>query len=227
MISILRNIVSFVSKGILLLIGWKLLDTATLNRLNKDKYTVMVFSHTSYADFYIVLLYLFSYPNELNHIRMIVKPDSFKYLGYILTALGGIPATRITDTNGGAVDRIVDTLKQLPKCALLISPKGTILKREWRTGYYYIANKLNANLLVIGLDYEDKCVVISNDISCDNTEETVKSFLRSKLSQIVPLFPNEEVVEIRSHQHDNRNIITKYRLYSLITVATVIGYLLW
>jgi len=227
MLTILRDGTRLLSKLVLFIMGWSLLDKPTLSQLTKNKRAILIFSHTSYADFYIVLLYLLSYPNELSHVRMLVKPEPFKYLGWILRAFGGIPATKVDDKQGGAVDRIVSTLKESPMTALLISPKGTIIKRPWRSGYYHIATGLDANLMVAGLDYEKKCVIISPEISSSESEDVIKTFLEKELSQIVPLFPEEEIVPIREHNEQKRSIIDHNKLYRIIIVGMMLGYLLY
>jgi hypothetical protein len=94
----------------------------------------------------------------------------------------------------------VNSLKDRDECLFLISPKGTIVKREWRSGYYHVARELDANLRVAGLDYEHKRVVVSDEISSKEEEPVVREFLLENLSQIVPLYPEQEVVQIRPHR---------------------------
>lgn len=217
-------VLSWIFKAILYTLGWNLIDLDVLARLTKNNRSVIVFSHTSYIDFYILLMYLLAYPIELVPVRMLVKPDPFFYMGWILRHFGAIPATRVEDKNGGAVVRIVEELKQSPACYFLISPKGTIVKREWRSGYYHIAQLLQAPLLVAGLDYEKKCVSVSTDISYDTCEDTIESFLKKQLESIVPLYPEDEVVSIRKHNISKRTVVNWYTtiVVLVIVVSTII-----
>jgi 1-acyl-sn-glycerol-3-phosphate acyltransferase len=208
--SITSRILSFVARSILFLMGWSSLTDETLNGLNEYKRVVLVFSHTSYFDFYIMILYLLAYPYQLANVRTLVKPQPFRHFGKLLRSFGAIPSTKVEDKQGGGVSRIVQSLKEKNECLFLISPKGTILKREWRSGYYHIAKLLEAPIRVIGLDYEKMGVTLSNAIASSNDESIVREFLYLELSKIVPLHPDQEVVPIKSHA--SRNIIGYGRL---------------
>ena len=150
---------------------------------------------------------MLAHPNRLNTIRTLIKPQPFEYAGSLLTRIGAIPSTKVEDNNGGAVNRIVVDLNQSNKFIFLISPKGTILNKPWRSGYYHIAKSLKVPLMVAGLDYETKHVIVSNEISYNNEESVIRDFLQDKIKDIVPLFPNEEVVPIRPHDPIKRGII--------------------
>lgn len=203
---------SILAKLILLATGWELLSDHTFDRITKYDQTVLIFSHTSYSDFYILVLYLLAYPNRLHYVRTLIKPQPFVYAGPLLRKLGAISSTPVENKNGGAVSRIIEDLKQYDKCIFLISPKGTIVKKEWRSGYYHIAKGLDAKLMVAGLDYEKKCVLVSSEICHSLGEEKVREFLQEELTKIVPLFPEEEVVQIRSHDSTKRGIVNTNRL---------------
>lgn len=200
--------------------GWKGIDSNLLQKLSAHDRSVLVFSHTSYVDFYIFLLYKFAYPDELFHIRTLVKPDPFAYAGPLLRFLGAIPATKVSDKNGGAVSRIIDELKKLDKVVLMICPKGTIIKAPWRTGYYHIAKELKAPLLVVGLDYEKKTVEAGDFVSSEEPEHIVREQLYESLSHIVPLFPEDEVVPIRLHDHSKRSFMN----WTLPIVVGIVSY---
>jgi 1-acyl-sn-glycerol-3-phosphate acyltransferase len=197
----LQCIYSNIARGILLITGWSPIKDEIFDRLNQYEHTVLVFSHTSYVDFYVLALYLMAYPKELAAVRTLVKPQPFQYAGWLLRKFGAIPSTHVDEKNGGAVDRIVQTLQQSPRFIFLISPKGSIVKREWRSGYYHIANKLDSHVRVAGLDYEKMAVVVSDDIEASKSEDEVRDFCRSRLENIVPLFPEQEIVPIRPHTH--------------------------
>lgn len=83
---------------------------------------------------------------------------------------------------------------------LLICPKGTILKKKWRTGYYHIAKELNVPILVGGMDYNLKKVVLFDIEQHDSIENTERS-VKLQLANIVPLYPECEVVDIRDHSY--------------------------
>src|SRR3990170_669356 len=105
--SVFKFCASYFAKFILFSMGWSLPSKEVLHKMNKHKRTVAVFSHTSYADFYIMILYLMACPEHLRYIKTLVKPQPFAYAGYLLRKMGGIPATKVDERNGGAIPRIV------------------------------------------------------------------------------------------------------------------------
>jgi 1-acyl-sn-glycerol-3-phosphate acyltransferase len=148
-----------------------------------------------------MVLYYLSYPNELKNLKTLIKPDYFEYIGWFLYQIGGIPSTNIARKNGGNLVKIVDILKSSKSSQLLISPKGSIMKSEWKTGYFYIAKSLHAPLIAIGVDYDDKKINIGSLIDYQLDENEIKHKLYKDLSNIVPLYPEREMMKIRKYNH--------------------------
>lgn len=221
--------ISLCTKSFLYVCGWQPLEEEVMNTMNESDYLVCVFSHTSYYDFFFMLMYYFSNYKTLNNLRTLIKPDYFSSIGWFLTRVGGIPATNIADKNGGATTRIVNALKSEPKGQLLISPKGTILKGEWRTGYYHIAQQLEAKLVAIGVDYEAKKITIGKVIDYQLPEVEIKHKLYKDLSQIVPLYPEREMMKIRGYDENHLNVIHPDRLIGLYFILCLpfAGYYLY
>jgi hypothetical protein len=208
-------------KLILSAMGWEKLDYD--GELNKHEQIVCVFSHSSYYDFFIMVLYKYAYPDKLCNLKTLIKPDYFDSIGgYFLKKVGGIPATNISYKNGGATDRIVDMLKDGP-CKFLISPKGTILRGEWRTGYYHIAQGLRAPIIPVGLDYERKGIYVGNVIDSTQEEPHIKKLLYEELGNIVPLYEEQENMPIRPHNKQDVSVISSKRLFGIfmITVSSI------
>lgn len=195
----IKTLISYGSKAILYTLGWNSLDDEIIKIINQQKYLVCVFSHTSYYDFFFMVLYYLSYPEALKNLKTLIKPDYFKYIGWFLYRIGGIPSTNIAYKNGGNVSKIVETLQSTASSQLLISPKGTILKSNWRTGYLHIAKTLEAPLVAIGVDYDDKKINIGKLIDYHLEEDEIKSKLYNDLSNIVPLYPEREMMPIRKY----------------------------
>ena len=149
----------------------------------------------------------------------------FDYLGPCLRRVGCIEATKVEDQNGGAVERITNTLKNEKKVLLLISPKGTIIKREWRSGYFFLAQNLSADLVAIGPDYERKKMCIGTPVSYTCGEPFVKEWLYNDLSKIVPLYPECEMMPIRKHNKYNISIINYKPMIGIGFVCYLIYYL--
>lgn len=196
--------------GILFAMGWRMPSEKTFREMEKKGNKLVVFSHTSYIDFYIMALYISAYKDRLQNIRILVKPQPFEYAGPILRYFQCVASTRIEDKNMGSVQRIVQTVKDVPNVALFLSPKGTIEKNQWRTGYYYIAKELGATVMTIGLDYEKREILSMEPISSSLGINVVEKHLKVGLSAIVPLYPEGEIVTIREHQYNNVGVCSSY-----------------
>lgn len=220
-------ILAFICKVVIFIFGWTTLDKVLISKINKNKRTIVVFSHTSYVDFFVLIIYLLAYKDGLKEIRTLVKPQPFEYAGNILKRLGCIPSTKIEDNNGGAINRITSELEQLDNFAFLISPKGTIVNKPWKKGYYYISKNLDANIMVAGFDYELKQICIFDDYRCkDYEEDEIRCILQQDIAKIVPLFPEDEVIKIREHNEDLRGIINWHWTSKVIATIVLVKILL-
>ena len=202
--------------------GWSVLDQRAIKLLNQYPRLVCVFSHTSYYDFFLMVLYYFSHP-QLSSLKTLIKPQYFSTIGFLLNLVGGIPATKLEDKNGGAVERIVNTLLKEEKSHFLISPKGTILRGEWRSGYYHVAQALKCPIIAIGLDYELKQIIVGQPILSIYDEYHIKDLLYKDLSKIVPLHPEQENMTIR--KHDYKSVVNKTRLFGICLFFATCYYL--
>lgn len=208
--------IALIARMILFCTGWHLFTPEDFRKLEKYPRTILVFSHSTRFDFLFLLLYRAAHPYGLYNLRTLVKPQVFKYAGYILKFLGCIPSTRIEDKTGGAVDRIVNELKSSPRSMFAISPKGTTSRNEWRTGYYHIAQKLEAPLIACGVDYELKRPYISENVDYKLPEPEVQNKLGIELGNIVPLYPECEIMPIRNHNSNQRTLFNYVHCLMLI-----------
>jgi 1-acyl-sn-glycerol-3-phosphate acyltransferase len=213
--SLFRYFFLIISRFLLYLCGWSPLSNDQKIILNpSDNYRrILIFSHSSYWDFFILTLYLLAYPSTLAHVYTLIKPGPFRYFSFLLTSLNGIPATPLEQKGGGAVNRITNYLQPLRRFNLLISPKGTIQNAPWKQGYYHIAQSTYADFIVAGLDYCDKQVYLSPTIPRDLSKPDIDYKLQQHLSQIVPLHPSSEesdTITIRPHIEANRSVVNWY-----------------
>jgi hypothetical protein len=240
----MNYILKYISRCTLYIIGWKPIQIQLINFIKHHHKVVAVFSHTSYFDFGIMVLYKLAYPEQLNNLMTLINFDFcttsiyhlfhlnwvydtttfktskiFKNVAWLLTQVGGIPSS-CHDEQGG-VNRIVNTLKQQNQCLFLISPKGSILRKEWKTGYYHIAKQMDAPIMAIGLDYEQKCIKMGNLISNQLDEPIVKNLLYRDLSTIVPLHPKQENMTIRSHQSNQVSVVNAWRMLGFSFICLI------
>lgn len=204
------SIFSYFAWGFLIILGWESLPINHIHELkNKNKKIVVIFSHTSYWDFWLIILYAMAYPGIMDNVYTVIKPQVFEsWYGKILRDNNFIPATKLEEKNGGFVSNTVEKLKTKDIFMLMLSPEGTIKKNEWKSGYYYIAKSLCAKIVVAGFDYEKKSLVVIGpvDIS-DKTLHSANLYLQQNMSRIIPLNIKNSFVPIYpSPQHNILNI---------------------
>ena len=214
---VIQNILKYSCQSILKIMGWSPLNRYCISTINNNQKMVCVFSHTSYYDFCIMVLYKLAYPYYFKNMKTLINSYYFTIMGRFLYAVGGIPAI-VKEHN---VKRIVDSLQQ-EQFMFLISPKGSILKKDWKTGYYYIAKQLNVPIIAVGLDYENKNIYIGKPINNQLEEPIIKNILYNDLSHIVPLHPEQENMIIRKHNADYVSVINPIRL-----ICIYIGFLMY
>lgn len=79
--------------------------------------------------------------------------------GWFFRALGGTPVDRFSST--GMVQQVAQKFRQHEYFRLAMSPEGTRKRVEkLRTGFYYIAKEAGVPILLAGLDFAKKEVVL-------------------------------------------------------------------
>jgi 1-acyl-sn-glycerol-3-phosphate acyltransferase len=133
------------------------------------KYIVIVAPHTSSWDFFVGLAYRSIL--YMTHTHYLGKKELFKPpLGFIFRWLGGIPVDRTNHHN--LVDEVVKIFEQHKIFSLAIAPEGTRKRVEkLKTGFYFMARKANVPIIMVGLDFKNKTVVISNALYPTNDQE--------------------------------------------------------
>ena len=122
-----------------------------------DKCIVIIAPHTSMSDFFIGKLF---YASEKIKPKFIIKKEMFVFpFGYLLKAAGGIPIDRKKGVS--VIDQMAEQFKNHDKFVLNITPEGTRKKtKNWKRGFYKIAEKTKVPLLVGYIDYEKKNIGI-------------------------------------------------------------------
>ena len=102
-------------------------------------------------------------------------------LGVLMRRMGGVPVYRSRQM--GSTDLLAKKAIEADEFRLCITPEGTRKpNREWKRGFYYIAQKANIPIVLYGLDYErrlikcTKMVVPTGDIEKDMQE--IKEYFR-------------------------------------------------
>jgi 1-acyl-sn-glycerol-3-phosphate acyltransferase len=164
-----KQLYSFIFYKIL---GWKL--SGTIAR-DLKKCVIIVIPHTSNLDFFIALLVRGIMEIEINFIA---KKELFTFpFGYYFRAVGGAPLDRSRGKNN--VDATVKVFLKKDVFRLALSPEGTRKKvTKLRTGFYYIALKVNIPIIPVAFDFGKKEVKVGEPfIPSGNFEEDMKLLL--------------------------------------------------
>lgn len=151
------------------LLGWK----AKVSVPDFDKCIICAAPHTTNWDLFIGKLFIGAVGRESGFL---MKKEWFFFpLGPIFRWMGGIPVHRSKRTS--MVEQIIEKVKQSDKFHLAITPEGTrSANPEWKKGFYYIALGAQIPIVLIGIDYEKKCITAdkylypSGDIEKDMRE---------------------------------------------------------
>lgn len=187
--------------------GWQLPTDRDVRRFSSHntRKIIIVISHTSYWDFSLLMMYRQADPRIKKHLYLVVKPQAFDSWGWALKPMGCIPATRSEDSGSGFVEKTVEQF-QGKDIRLIISPEGKLDATEWRSGYYHIAKKLQASVMVAGLDYKKKCLYFGKihpfeDVDACSKDQ-LEEMLMEEMSNIVPLHPERSRVNAK-YEHKN------------------------
>lgn len=135
--------------------GWKVEGKYPIEY---PKNIVAVVPHTSWVDFPLGIL-VRTYRKMPT--RFLAKNSLFRFpFGAIFKWLGGYPVDRTGSANmTEAVVKIFDRHTQFD---IAIAPEGTRKRVDrLRTGFYWIAKKAGASIILTRFDYEAKCVSFS------------------------------------------------------------------
>jgi 1-acyl-sn-glycerol-3-phosphate acyltransferase len=80
--------------------------------------------------------------------------------GWFFRMTGGVPVERFSNNN--MVEQVVEEFRKREKFVLALSPEGTRKRVErLRTGFWHIAKQAGVPIVMAGLDYSRKQVILS------------------------------------------------------------------
>jgi 1-acyl-sn-glycerol-3-phosphate acyltransferase len=145
---------AYICKKIFKFIGWKVVGQLPENK----NLMVAVGPHTSNWDFVVGMLFVIGWDARINWIgkHTIFKPG----LNKIFRKVGGIPVNR------SAPESLLQDIKKVTdeyqNYILAIAPEGTRKKvQKLKTGFIRISNQLQCDIMLAGLDFKRKMIVIN------------------------------------------------------------------
>lgn len=146
---VITPLLRLISAIILALTGWR----AVGKPLDNQRFVLIGAPHTSNWDFPVMLMVVLKLQLKLNWMG---KNTLFMFpFGGFMRWLGGIPIDR--SQHHGVVDQVVEQYQQNPQLVVLVPPEGTRKHvKEWKTGFYHIANNAGVPILMGYLDARKK-----------------------------------------------------------------------
>jgi len=149
------------------MLGWKFSYSSQNTKtdfINAPRKICIAAHSTPYFDG-IVLYYALKYFGEQSPI---IYVSSYCISPYLHKSCISIPG------QGGFIKNECDALVKLPTFCRVIFPSGG--KIYWKTGFYVLAEILGAKIVIIGIDYKTRSVVIDSviDPRLHTFEETKK-----------------------------------------------------
>lgn len=146
--------------------GWKFDVSVPVHKISKC--VLIAAPHTSNWDFFYAI---FAFWYLKIPMKFYIKDSWTKpWYGFIIKALGGIGIDRSQNTN--RVDFAVKMLKEADELYLLNTPEGSrSWVKQWKTGFYFIAEKAQVPIVLSYCDYEKKIAGIGKIIDVQNKSQ--------------------------------------------------------
>jgi len=146
--------------------GWKFNGTYPYHI---KKMVLIVAPHTSWKDMVVALAARSVL--RVNQIKFLGKKELFDGpFGWFFRWMGGTPVDRFSKQ--GAVEQVVEMFINKKEFTIALSPEGTRKKVEHlRTGFYHIAKKACVPIVMIGLDFANKQMLIAEPFFTTDNEQ--------------------------------------------------------
>jgi 1-acyl-sn-glycerol-3-phosphate acyltransferase len=151
---VINVLISWLGRLALRLTGWRVVGGVP----NAPKYVLIAAPHTSNWDFPVGLMVVFALRLK---VYWMGKASLFPpVLGSVMRWLGGIPVNR--EKAGNLVQATVDAYQSNERLVVVVPPEGTRSRvRQWKTGFYYIAQGAGVPIAFGYLDFRKKEVGLS------------------------------------------------------------------
>jgi len=132
-------------------------------------------------------------------VKVVIKKMWTKFpFGLIIKPLGGIGITRSDKKGASQVDKIANLISDYPEIALVVTPEGSrSLRTEWKTGFYYIAQKANLPIITIKGNYKNKTAEFGPVIQPGTEFEPAMKIIASYYADSEAKFPENFSVDQR------------------------------
>lgn len=181
-------------------IGW---NTKVQFPAGVKKCVIIAGPHTHWMDFPVGLAYRSFL--RLKNARFLGKKELFDGpFGFFFRWVGGIPVDRFSKHN--VVDQVVDILSKESEIMIALSPEGTREKVDrLRTGFYHIAKKAGIPIVMIGLDFGNRGIVVSEPFYTTDSEQADFDRILQFFGPVQGKIPSKGMAEIKNQFNGHEN----------------------
>lgn len=210
------------------LLGWAPIESRIAQEFNAHKKIVFIYPHSSPWDMVLAMAYLY-YDDTFKEVRKrVCMPvlgetfDTIPILPLLADSLGLVPITK-----GGSLQRIYDKLDKMDSFFVIISPKGSMAQKPWRSGWYNIAKKYDATVMVGGMDYYTHKVRLERVEKINGrSNEKLERELKPAFADITPMRYEREtnLIDIRKPSQNviSGGLLAFYLLVIIVAISTVL-----
>lgn len=177
----------FIGKLILKVAGYRVIDTTPKGVNSYQKAVMIAAPHTSNWDYVYTMAVLCALEIPIKYLG---KESLFKFpLGILVRKLGGIPVRREQKNNlvNEMANLINDSTEQIQ---LIIPAEGTrSYSKEWKSGFYHIANTAGVPIILGFLDFGKKEVGFLDVFMPTGDYEKDLIKIQKKYIGITPKYP--------------------------------------
>lgn len=147
--------------------GWKVVGQFPSRY---KKLVIIVAPHTSWKD--VVVGFAARTKLKIDHARFLGKKELFDGpFGWFFRILGGVPVDRFSKQ--GMVEQVTVLFAKHETFLLAMAPEGTRKRVDkLRSGFYHIAKKAEVPIVMVGLDFGKKELVLAEPFYTTNDETT-------------------------------------------------------
>ena len=181
-------------------LGW---NTKVQFPAGVKKCVIIAGPHTHWMDFPVGLAYRSFL--RLKNARFLGKKELFDGpFGFFFRWVGGIPVDRFSKHN--VVDQVVDILSKESEIMIALSPEGTREKVDrLRTGFYHIAKKAGIPIVMIGLDFGNRGIVVSEPFYTTDREQADFDRILQFFGPVQGKIPSKGMAEIKNQFNGHEN----------------------
>ena len=173
------------AQAILARLGWRIEGEIA----NLPKMVLIGAPHTSNWDLILTIGAMFALGVRFSWVA---KHTIFRWpLGPLLRWLGGIGINR--QSSKGFVEKMVAEIQSREQILLALMPEGTRSKvKEWRSGFYHIANQAKVPICLVIFDYGRKILRLGPTISTTGDYATDLPHIQSFYADATGYNPTEQ-----------------------------------